>query len=194
MMCGLFGYFGPLGPETGLLSQIAALAAKRGPDGWGVVTDVASEYGLGRLQPNMARGIEANFYAIGHCRLATVPGTKTIRACQPLRIGRYVLAHNGTVGNLGDLQDAFGIRLTTGNDSEAIGQLMRLLPGSTNERLDAALDTIDHGGHYAVTVLDTELGTMHLRANCMPLYTRKQDEGFYWCSIKPDDLWELHRG
>lgn len=193
MMCGLFGFFGHR-PDIDLLQTIAVLAAKRGPDGWGVVTDLASERGMGRLPAAIARCIEANHFVIGHCRLATVPGTKHINACQPLRIGRYVMAHNGTVNNLDDLRDAFGIRPVTGNDSEAIGLLMRMLPGTTDQRLDAALDTIDHGGHYAIAVLDTELGTIHLRANCIPLWAKKTGDSTYWCSIKPGDEWELCRG
>ena len=192
-MCGLFGFFGA-GPDMDRLAMAAVLAARRGPDGWGVLTDVSAERNLGRLPSTLARGITADRFVIGHCRLATVLGTKQVGACQPLQTGRYVVAHNGTVANVEDLQDAFGFRLATGNDSEAIGHLLCRLPGSTDERLTAALDTIDHGGHYAVTVLDTELMTIHLRANCMPLWLYRAPEGIYWTSIRPDETWEGCRG
>lgn len=192
-MCGLFGFFGHR-PDMDTVAMAGVLAAKRGPDGWGVLTDQAIERGLGRLPSTLARGIVAERFVIGHCRLATVLGTKQVTACQPLRVGRYVVAHNGTVGNVDDIQEAFGFRLATGNDSEAIGHLLGRLPGSTDERLTAALETIDHGGHYAVTVLDLELMTIHLRANCIPLWVHRAQEGVYWCSIRPGEGWEGARG
>lgn len=188
-MCGLFGFFGQM-PDLDRLGDAAMLAAKRGPDAWGIVTDVYSERGLGRLPESLARNIDARRYVIGHSRLATVLGSKTLRDGQPLQVGRYVVAHNGTVANADELRQAFGYTPFTRNDSEAIGHLLCRLPGSTEERLTAALDTIDHGGHYAVTVLDTELMTMHLRASCMPLWVHRAPEGIYWCSIRPAADWE----
>lgn len=187
-MCGLFGFFG-YRPDMDVVATAAMLAAKRGPDGWGVMTDIASERGLGRLASTLARGIPAERFVVGHCRLATVLGSKTVASCQPLRVGRYVVAHNGTVDNVEALQSAFGYTPATENDSEAIGHLMCRLPGSTDERLTDALETIDHGG-YAVAVLDLELMTIHLRANCIPLWVRRDPEGVYWCSIRPDASWE----
>lgn len=191
-MCGLFGFWG-FKPDMGRIATAALLAARRGPDGWGIVTDIASERGLGRLPAGLARGIAAERFVIGHFRLATVLGSKTIHDGQPLHVGRFVVAHNGTVPNADGLRSAFGYEPDTRNDSEAIGQLMCRLPGSPDERLDAALARIDHGGHYAVTVLDLELMTVHLRAKAMPLWVHRAYEGIYWCSIRPDETWEAAR-
>lgn len=188
-MCGLFGFFGN-GPDMDRLAMAAVLAAKRGPDGWGILTDCTYERGMGRLPSTLARGIVADRFVIGHCRLATVLGSKSVHDGQPIRVGRYVISHNGTVANADDLQRAFGYQPQTRNDSEAIGLLMHRMPGSTDERLSAVLDTIDHGGHYAVSVLDLHDLTIHLRANCMPLWVHRAPEGTYWCSIRPDETWE----
>lgn len=189
-MCGLFGFFGN-GPDRDRVAMTALLAARRGPDGWGIVTDIAGERGLGRLPAGLARGIAAERFVIGHCRLATVLGSKTINDGQPIIVGRYVVAHNGTVPNADDLQCVFGYQPQTRNDSETIGQLLHHLPGSTGERLTAALEAIDHGGHYAASVLDLCDMTIHLRASRMPLWVHRAPEGLYWCSIRPDETWEV---
>lgn len=188
-MCGLFGFWGNR-PDTERMALAALLASRRGPDGWGIVTDQASNRGLGRLPQQQVRDIAAERFVIGHCRLATVLGSKTVRDGQPLLVGRYLVAHNGCVANGADLSSAFGYVPATRNDSEAIGQLMCRLPGSTDQRLNAALQTIDHGGHYAVAVIDLDLMTVHLRASCMPLWTLRAPEGIYWCSVRADDTWE----
>lgn len=192
-MCGLFGFFGD-GPDTETLSQAAMLASRRGPDGWGVFTDFTYERGLGRLPAILARGIYAQRFAIGHCRLATVLGSKTPGDGQPIRVGRYVVAHNGTVGNAAEMQEAFDLRPQTRNDSEVLALLMHRMPGSTDERLSATLETVDHGGHYAVAVADLDAMTIHLRANGMPLWALRAPEGVYWCSIRPGPQWEGIRG
>jgi asparagine synthetase B (glutamine-hydrolysing) len=189
MMCGLFGFFGR-SPDPDLLALAATLAAKRGPDGWGVLTDVSSERGLGRLPYSLARTIVAHRFAMGHCRLATVLGTKQVGACQPLMVGRYVVTHNGTVGNADALVAEYGYRPATRVDSEAIPQLLHCLTGTTEQRLNDALELIDHGGHYAVAVLDLESGSIHLRAQGIPLWVHRATEGVYWCSIQPAEDWE----
>ena len=192
-MCGLFGFFGS-GPDMDRLAMAAVLAAKRGPDGWGILTDCTYERGLGRLPSVLARGIVAERFVIGHCRLATVLGSKSVHDGQPIRVGRFVVAHNGTVANSDELREAFGYRPTTRNDSESIALLMHRMPGTTDDRLTAVLDTIDHGGHYALSVLDLEGMTIHLRANGIPLWVHRAPEGAYWCSLRPDETWEGVRG
>jgi asparagine synthetase B (glutamine-hydrolysing) len=192
-MCGLFGFFGQH-PDMDRLAMAAVLAARRGPDGWGVLTDYSYERGLGRLPATLARGIVAERFVVGHCRLATVLGSKTVQDGQPIRVGRYVVAHNGTVANADHLQQTFGYQPSTRNDSEAIALLMHRMRGTTDERLSDVLNLIDHGGHYAVTVLDLELMSIHLRASRMPLWVHRAPEGVYWCSIRPDDTWEGCRG
>ena len=170
------------------------LAAKRGPDGWSILTDCSSEVGIGRLAVEHARRIDGERFVLGHCRLATVPGTKHPRACQPIVVGRFAVAHNGTVANVADLQRAFGFALRSGNDSEAIAHLLNILPGSVDARIDATLATIDHGGHYALSVIDLDQQAVFLRAACMPLWAYRGAEGLYWCSIRPGEEWEGIRG
>jgi hypothetical protein len=162
-MCGLFGYAGAGRPEGGLLTDIALLAARRGPDSWGIVSDLAFERGLGRLTRSSAHGIEAERFVIGHCRLVTCLGTKRLAACQPLIVGDYVVAHNGTVDNAEELCARHGFRLTTGNDSECIGHLLRRFGG----RLDEVMALID--GPYAVAVLDMMRSEVVVAARGIPL-------------------------
>jgi glucosamine 6-phosphate synthetase-like amidotransferase/phosphosugar isomerase protein len=188
-MCGLFGYIGGGRPDMERLAMAAGLAAKRGPDGWGIVTDQTQERGLGRLPQTLARGIVAERFVIGHCRLATVLGTKTPAACQPLQVGRFVVAHNGTVANVEQLRQRFGFGLATGNDSEAIAHVLDRIEGPTEARLSAALEAIDHGGHYALVVLDLQDMTVHLKAQAMPLWVYRAGQGAYWCSIRPGQEW-----
>lgn len=192
-MCGLFGFFGNR-PDVERLATAAVLASKRGPDGWGILTDYTYERGLGRLPAVLARGIMAERFVVGHCRLATVLGSKNIHDGQPIRVGRYVVAHNGTVANAEDLKRAFGYHPLTRNDSEAIGLLMHRMTGSNDDRLNAVIDTIEHGGHYAIAVLDMEAMTIHLRAQGIPLWVLRAPEGAYWCSIRPGPEWEGCRG
>ena len=45
-----------------------------------------------------------------------------------------------------------------------------------------------------MTVLDVELGTIHLRANSIPLWAHRTPDGIYWCSIKAGEDWEGVRG
>lgn len=127
---GLFGFFGDR-PDPARLESAALLAAKRGPDGWGILTERSSEVGMGRLDAGTARRIDGERFVLGHCRLSTVIGTKHPGACQPIVVGRFAIAHNGTVANVRTLQEAFGFTLRTGNDSEAIAHLLNLLPGKT---------------------------------------------------------------
>lgn len=193
-MCGLFGFFGSHRPNTAILEEIALLAAKRGCDGWGIVTEFTESRDLGRLTAKTVRALPPCRVVVGHCRLATVPDTKRVTACQPIRVGRYVVAHNGSIANADELAVVHGFTLKTGVDSEAIGHLMTIANGSTIDRINWALSWVQHGGHYALAVLDSENMQVHLRAKNIPLYRHCTDDGFYWCSIKPANDWEAVHG
>lgn len=193
-MCGLWGYAGAAAPDMGRLAMAARLAARRGPDAWGITTETRERRGLGRLPDDAVQTVAQNRVVLGHCRLSTVLGTKTTAACQPLRAGRFVVAHNGCVANAGKLVDRFGLSPATGNDSEVIAMLLDRLEGQAGDRLTAALRMIDHGGHYAVAVLDTADMQVLLRANGIPLWRHQTAAGTYWGSIRPGMEWEPVRG
>lgn len=180
-MCGLFGFFGSHTPNIALLTLCATLAAKRGPDGWGVVTEFTEKRDLGRLTAQALRDIPPSRVVIGHCRLATVPDSRRVSACQPIRVGKYVIAHNGTIANADEFP------LSTGNDSEAIGHALVAANGNLND----ALKIVDTGGNYALSVLNLETMQVCLRAkNSIPLWRHVSNEGTYWCSIAPANDWE----
>lgn len=189
-MCGLFGFHGARLPDRSVLHQAARLASRRGPDGWGIVTEFAQARDLGRLPEHVLAGMEPSRTVLGHCRLATVLGTKTADACQPIRVGRYVITHNGTVGNVPELEARHGFRLRTGNDSEALAHLLARAGGSLTDRLTWALLQADTGGHFAVVVLDTDTNDVEMRANRMPLWRHVAPAGTYWCSLQPAPEWE----
>lgn len=194
-MCGLFGFYGARQADPEVLEAAAWLAAKRGPDGWGVLTEFDSRRGLGRMTVADLRDTPIGAYALGHCRLATVLGTgKSLAACQPIRVGRFAVAHNGCVANADELAERFGFVIETGNDSEAIARLLDLLPGSLQERVDAALQLVDHGGHFALAVIDTDDQVLHLSARRIPLWQLVAPEGTYWCSLQPAQGWEPTHG
>jgi glutamine phosphoribosylpyrophosphate amidotransferase len=190
MMCGLWGFFGSRVPDAGLIEDVATLAARRGPDGWGYVTEFHTRRDVGRIEARHLRGVSIGRHIIGHCRLATVAGTKHAEASQPIQVGRHLVAHNGTVENVADVCEAFGFKLRTGVDSEVIAHLIGRLPGTLHDRLQATVDTIDHGGHCALAVMDTDAHAFELIAIGMPLWRLVAQEGIYWCSVRPGEEWE----
>ena len=189
-MCGLRGYAGARAPDMGRLSSAARLAARRGPDAWGITTETGERRGLGRLRDEDVGAVSPSRVVVGHCRLATVIGSKTAGNCQPLRAGRFVVAHNGTVPNAAELVARWRMAPATGNDSEVIALLLDRLDGSAADRLTAALAMVDHGGHYAVAVLDTADMQVLLRANSIPLWRYASQDGTYWGSVRPGMEWE----
>lgn len=189
-MCGLFGFYGVSAPDGRRLAEAAELAARRGPDGWGIVTELTEAWDLGRLDPRLASALADSRIVIGHCRLATVLGTKRVESCQPIKVGRFIVAHNGTVPNVTAIADRHGFRLRTGNDSEAIGHLLERHEGTLHARLTWALGEIAHGGHYALAVLDRDSMQIQLRARGIPLWRHVSQEGTYWCSVRPGEDWE----
>lgn len=190
MMCGLWGFSGPRHADPQRLTVAACLAAMRGPDSWGITTETADRTGMGRLSAQHVAALPPSRVVVGHCRLATVLGTKHRQACQPIRSGRFVVAHNGTVPNAAALTARFGLQPETGNDTEIIALLLNAMDGPAADRLAQALDLVDHGGHYALAVLDTSDGQVLLRARGLPLWRHVNDGGTYWASVRPGMEWE----
>lgn len=183
-MCGLFGFSGPGRGDRLLLGQIAGLAGRRGPDAWGVWADGRRHANMGRVTAQAVAAIPAPRTLIGHARLATVLDTKRPECCQPIRAGRWVVAHNGTVPNVQALSRRFGFSLSTGVDSEAIAHLLAAMP------LHQAMSHVDHRGHFAVSALDAKTGAVELLAVGLPIWAIARPEGRYWCSVRPGDGWE----
>lgn len=188
-MCGLFGFYGNHKPDVDILREIAGLAAKRGCDGWGVVTEFSQQRDLGRLK---SLSIAPSRMVIGHCRLATVLDTKRKECCQPLHVGRFVVAHNGAVGNVAQLRNRYGFDLKTGVDSEAIGHVLTAKTGDIATRLTETMAEVD--SPHALVVWDQDTQSLHMRASGMPLYRLITAAGVYWCSIQPDSDWNQVHG
>lgn len=189
-MCGLWGFVGPGNADSSVLRATAALAAKRGPDSWGITTETVDQRGMGRLMPQHVDAVPPSRVVVGHCRLSTVLGTKNAAACQPIRSGRFVVAHNGSVLNASTIVRRMNLRPVTGNDSEVLALLLDSLQGHTAERLSMALDMVDHGDGYALALLDLSTMDVMLRARGIPLWSFTGSGGTYWCSLKLGTEWE----
>lgn len=181
-MCGLFGFESQGGiPDKAIIIEIGVLASRRGPDSFGILTDAGYSKALRRLAAQDLSGIEAGKYLVGHCRLSTVLGTNTEAAIQPIVSGGFAVAHNGTVENLVEL----GINPASGNDSEAIAQLL----DSTGRPLREVMAMIKTVGGYAIAAINLKTGQIELASDRMPLWGLERDGVRYWCSIKPADGW-----
>lgn len=182
-MCGLFGFFSEGGaPNPVIVETIAALAARRGPDSFGYVTEHGDVRRLGKMRPGDATAAKASQFMLGHCRLATMLGNKTTDAAQPIIEGEWAVTHNGTI----DSCWYTGFALRTGNDSEAIAHMLARNGGDVR----AALDQAATAGSYAVAIRNTRTGAITLAARNMPLWRLADGGVVYWCSIKPGDGWE----
>lgn len=125
--------------------------------------------------------------------MVIIAGDTRFQAAQPLVVGRYAVAHNGSVENADSLAGAFGFRLQTGNDSEALARLVGALSGTLAQRVDAALVLANTGEGFALAVLDMATGEVVLRRRELPLFVLNTQAGRYWCSIRPDSQWEMLR-
>lgn len=191
-MCGLFGFAGPRPGDAGIMTTAAVLAARRGPDAWGMLGEhLPLAKRAGRLCAADTRAVRPGRYLVGHCRLATVLGNLRADAAQPLVVGPYAVTHNGSVENADSLAGAFGFRLQTGNDSEALAHLVGALSGTLAQRVDAALVLANTGEGFALAVLDMATGEVVLRRRELPLFVLNTQAGRYWCSIRPDSQWEM---
>lgn len=182
-MCGLFGFYSDGGtPSPAVIETIAALAARRGPDSFGYVSERGHVRKMGRMPAGEAGSAMAREFMLGHCRLATVLGNKTEAATQPIVDDAWAITHNGTI----DARWYAGITLRTGNDSEAISHML----ASNGGDVRAALDQAATAGSYAVAIRNMRTGAITLAAKNMPLWRLADGGVVYWCSIKPGDGWE----
>lgn len=182
-MCGLFG-FQSVGGSVDLdtLEEIGALAARRGPDSWGYLSEREHVRRLGRLSRGVLGASGAREFMLGHCRLSTVLGNKTTEAAQPIVEGDWAVTHNGTI----DACWYTGFALRTGNDSEAIAHMLTDNGGD----VVAALEVAASAGQYAVAIRDQRSGRITLAARGMPLWRATLGGVIYWCSINPGHGWE----
>jgi asparagine synthetase B (glutamine-hydrolysing) len=185
-MCGLFGWIGT-SCDLAALRRAAELAAKRGPDICGILSDGHKWTGPTDKLPvlNPARIV------IGHFRLATDILRGTPEA-QPVARNGIVLAHNGSVANYGAMVSRYQPELTTRIDSELILWILERLSGPLDQRLRRAAQVLDLGPAWAMAIFD---GSKLLLANYgLNLYVREDGQGIYWCSLQPDDGWEALEG
>jgi glutamine phosphoribosylpyrophosphate amidotransferase len=105
-MCGIYaGFYDRPVDKRGTYHDLlweAASAARRGPHGYGWVTDQGSCHRLGKFVPENLPN-RPYTWVVGHSRLATLSNHDDARALQPAICGGHVLAHNGSVANWLDL-------------------------------------------------------------------------------------------
>jgi asparagine synthase (glutamine-hydrolysing) len=93
-----FAHFDDRPAESGLIEQMRAASAHRGPDGSTVWMDGPA--------------------GLGHQRLSSTP--ESLRECQPLEDGRFVLAFDGRIDNRESLREALRGRLRADTDAEIV--------------------------------------------------------------------------
>lgn len=163
----------------GLLEAALSRAAQRGPDGWGLWVDGLRAAGPGRCPPGAAAGARGGRLALGHARLATMLDTGGSEHAQPIVYGRTIVTHNGSVWNYEALRSV--LRLSTGNDSEALAAVVDRAAGSLTAAIAAALRSVDMGEHYAFAI--ARAGELVLGARAQALYCyRDAAGGLYWSS------------
>lgn len=202
-MCGLYGFVatGERGPDPLVLSAAAQRAQTRGPHASGysvwpasapaVDYRTAGSVNLKELA-NLARDARI---VVGHARLATSGGSESWRdedQNQPLRCERLVVAHNGTVPDWREVEEARGLngRLTD-VDSETIllmvAQYQHEDPSlPLHDHVDAALADLEATSPMALMVSDgREVAVARRPAGKLPahpLHALELREGIYFCS------------
>lgn len=172
-MCGIFGFIGRK-PAATLLECAGALAATRGPHGWGeAFWDGERMQVLKNTHPLAAHQLLLYPSLIGHCRLAT-SGSRSVSDLQPIVQGARAVAHNGNVYNYRQIFQDYHYQPFTNNDSEAVLCLLE------REGPEAVIQIVDHSSPLAVLALQKEKLLVIRRGH--PLWILEQAEGIYFCS------------
>lgn len=186
MMCGVIACAGVW--TRGDLEWLLALAAERGPHGWGVLAAqegrCATMRGLGRYRIGGYAGpLPTTGSLIGHARLATSADRSSVAALQPLTAGAVSIAHNGTVPDAA----AWGIPWPSRNDSEVLAGWLDRATGAWEARLLELAGRLSTP--YAVAVLAG--GAVYLMRRHHPLYVapgRACSRPFAGAMLLPEDL------
>lgn len=132
---------------------------------------------------------------IGHARLATGHNRADVSSYQPIVMGDFVLAHNGTVRRSEAICAAHGLDPDTTCDSEVLALLVASAPGrSLPSRLSWALDEVGDDSPHAVLVLSSSMAMVAARRGGggrpgHPLFVRRVDDTLTVCSRALDASW-----
>jgi asparagine synthetase B (glutamine-hydrolysing) len=190
-MCGLMAFAGDVDP--GMVQSLADQARRRGPDSIGVAWGGADGvWTLNRRRTlswpeavmlEVPPGARAG---IAHARLATSDGES-----QPLLIEDMVFAHNGTVYRHEEVAAHWGLKLSTGNDSEVLGRLFRLFGYDASGAVEALKEHQDGIRHAFMAASGRKIW---IASFGQPLYYRAGARGNYACSWRFQDSVELGFG
>lgn len=138
-MCGIFGIINPKKQPFNkeLFNVLGILNDSRGGDSCGIFIDGSLEYGVDKekyyydflQKSNVLKNIRFSTIALGHCRKASV-GAVSGKTAQPVVIYKnnkpdFVLIHNGTIYNYGDLAKKYipNIDTTGMTDSQVMANI-----------------------------------------------------------------------
>lgn len=160
-MCGIAGYLGATLPGAARIEATCGALRHRGPDGYGVYTDVKGDRGV----------------ALAHRRLAIIDVQE--RSDQPFVFDGSVLVFNGAIYNYIEIRAqlrSLGHEFHTEGDTEVLAHALREwgVPG---------LDRLE--GMWAFAWYDERDGTLLLsrdRFGEKPFYLWRRDGGVYFAS------------
>ena len=138
-MCGIFGIINSKKQvfNSDLFNVLGILNDSRGGDSCGIFIDGALEYGTEKEKyfydflstSKILKNVKFSTIALGHCRKASV-GTISKKTAQPVVIYKnnkpdFVLIHNGTIYNYGDLAKKYipNIDITGMTDSQVMANI-----------------------------------------------------------------------
>ena len=173
-MCGLYGFLGGAA-DVSLLAELAHLADLRGghAHGWATATHQHRERGLFRPDSPLPAGT-----MIGHARLATSGAYDDLTCAQPIRVGEWTVAHNGTVPNVGAV--VFRHRLTfPAVDSALLPELFNR--ADTLDGVIECLEDLTDGLPLALLALRRD-GLVLAARRGHPLHAAQHPEGVYFCT------------
>ena len=159
-MCGLYGFIGQE-PDNKLLNNLARLACKRGPDGFGYFDGQKISRFLGKYQEQKY----TSSIIIGHARLHTIIGTsKDIEFLQPIVSKNLVFTFNGA--------------LTAHDGRSDTEYFCRLISKYGVERAAEMCNA----STFAVAFYSLKTKRFNLFAKGMDLYVSDEQSALYWCS------------
>jgi glutamine phosphoribosylpyrophosphate amidotransferase len=124
---------------------------------------------------------------VGHCRLSTSGTPEDNRNNQPFLSTGMAFAHNGNIYDSGDVAKRWELELQTETDSEILLRLAEFMYSKGGSRRIAIQSAVNCLIESPGAVLATDGESVFAYRNKLPIWEWETDEGYYFCSVKPDE-------